>query len=99
MKFKGTQGKWRVNKDEGLQYNEYNIGYLTIDFNDYQRNCVDVYTGGDEDIKETEANAQLIASAPELLEFAIEMVKRYPNSPWITEQGQKAINKALGYEN
>jgi hypothetical protein len=34
-------------------------------------------------------------AAPELLEFAMEMVKRYPNSPWIYEQGQKAINKAL----
>lgn len=29
----------------------------------------------------------------ELLTFAIEMVKRYPNSPWITEQGNKAIKK------
>lgn len=40
-------------------------------------------------------NAKLIAAAPELLEFAMEMVKRYPNSPWIHEQAQKAIDKAL----
>ena len=25
----------------------------------------------------------------------IEIVKRYPNSKWITDQGEKAINKAL----
>jgi len=44
---------------------------------------------------EEHANAQLIAVAPELLEFAIEMVKRYPTSPWIYEKGQELINKAL----
>ena len=30
----------------------------------------------------------------ELLEFAQEMVERYPNSPWITEHANKAIKKA-----
>ena len=36
---------------------------------------------------------QLLEQRNELLEFAIEMVKRYPNSPWIYEQGNKAIQK------
>ena len=46
-----------------------------------------------------ENNKTKQTAAPELLAFAIEMVKRYPNSPWINEQGQKAIDKALGNEN
>ncbi len=44
--------------------------------------------------KENYKLKKLIAAAPELLEFAIEMVRRYPNSPWIYEQGNKAIQKA-----
>ena len=40
------------------------------------------------------ANAKLIAVAPKLLEFAIEMVKRYPNSPWIYEQANDIIKQA-----
>ena len=47
-----------------------------------------------EDTKEAESIARKIAALPELLEFAIEMVKRYPNSPWIAEQGSNAIKKA-----
>ncbi len=43
---------------------------------------------------EGEANARLIAAAPDLLAFAQEMIKRYPNSPWISEQAQAAIDKA-----
>ena len=37
---------------------------------------------------------KVVEQRDELLEFAIEMVKRYPNSPWIYEQGNKAIKKA-----
>ncbi|KAB8156168.1 hypothetical protein EZY14_002815 [Kordia sp. TARA_039_SRF] len=44
---------------------------------------------------ENRADEILITAAPDLLEFAQEMVKRYPNSPWITDQANKAINKAL----
>lgn len=43
-----------------------------------------------------EANAKLFVASKDLLEFAQEMAKRYPNSPWITEQANKAITKALG---
>jgi len=39
--------------------------------------------------------SQLLEQRNKLLEFAMEMVKRYPNSPWIYEQAQKAIDKAL----
>jgi hypothetical protein len=39
-------------------------------------------------------NAKLIAAAPELLQFAIEMARRYPNSPWINEEANKLIEKA-----
>lgn len=42
------------------------------------------------------AKNPLIEAAPELLKFAMDMVERYPNSPWILEQANQAINKALG---
>lgn len=47
------------------------------------------------DIRGNEYNAKLIAAAPKLLAFAIEIVKRYPNSPWIIDEGQQAIDQAL----
>ena len=91
MKTKHTQGKWRVENDFNISMTEKNgmiYGFLqTKSF----RNVKDVNKWDEEKAK---ANAKLIAAAPELLEFAIEMVKRYPNSPWITEQGNKAIKKA-----
>lgn len=39
------------------------------------------------------SNKKLIAAAPELLEFAKEIVKRYSNSPWIYEKANKIIKK------
>jgi hypothetical protein len=40
------------------------------------------------------ADEKLRAAAPELLQFAIEMARRYPNSPWINEEANKLIEKA-----
>ncbi len=95
MEFKGTKGEWKVSGD-GIWKNEYNAKTITIDFIDINGvDCIDVYEGANGSEEELIANAKLIAAAPELLEFAIEMVKRYPVSPWITEQGKKAIKKAL----
>lgn len=46
-------------------------------------------------IEEREANANLIAAAPKLRDFAIEMIKRYPNSPWIYEHANSALANVL----
>lgn len=81
--FKGTQGEWTATRslnNERWQIEGDNLVLVQHTFD------------GDH----AEANAHLISAAPELLEFAMEMVERYPNSPWIYEQANKAISKALG---
>lgn len=98
--FKGTNKEWEVDKESGINRNEYGTKFLSVMFQKgMMEDCVDVFITASDCEKELYANAELISAAPELLAFTIEMVKRYPNSPWITEQGQKAINKALGNEN
>ena len=42
------------------------------------------------------ANARLIAKAPELYAFAVEMAKRYPLSPWINEEANRLIKEING---
>tara|TARA_R110000772_G_scaffold257526_1_gene374426 strand:+ start:391 stop:702 length:312 start_codon:yes stop_codon:yes gene_type:complete len=101
MEFKGTKGKWwacctgegkkshfvfAVNSEQVI------CAMSSNDPNDEYGN----YTNLEEitTLSQRQANAKLIAAAPELLEFAIEMVRRYPNSPWIAEQGTEAIKKA-----
>jgi len=44
------------------------------------------------------ANANLIAAAPEMYAYISEMIKRYPNSPWITDIGSKILAKAEGMQ-
>jgi len=60
----------------------------------FDRFICNTYGNDTSDVKKCEANAKLIAAAPDLLEFAVEMVSRYSNSPWIYEQGNNAIKKA-----
>ena len=82
--FKGTKGEWTVKRERG-----YDIDVTNKDGDI----C---WLGLSEFTDETKlANAKLIAAAPELLAFAIEMAKRYPNSKWIKDQATEAINKAL----
>ena len=99
MKTKHTPGPWVARKVRGLGYPGQS-GYA-IDFNEDQEQVVDyVYE---------EADARLIASAPELLE-ALEDLKRevilsdvpshYIDShfkPWI-DKARAAIKKATGEE-
>jgi len=84
-KFKGTQGKWEV-FDQGIK----TVADIRSDMI-----CRIPTEWDDDSLNNWQANAKLIAAAPELLEFAMEMVKRYPNSEWITDQANKAINKAI----
>jgi len=41
-----------------------------------------------------EKNTNLALAAPEMLEFIIEMAKRYPNSEWISKEANELIKKA-----
>jgi len=89
-----TQGKWiaRIN-DIGIDVIEERSGFGIVNIGNEKSLSDCEYP-----IEEAKANAKLIAASPDLLEFAQEMVRRYPNSPWIYEQGNAAINRALGNE-
>lgn len=100
--FKGTKGEWFINRVHGIPIGVNAKIEIQAD-GTYSQTIVetllpDTDEGWEKEEEETNANLKLIAAAPELLQFALEMVERYPQSPWIHEQAQKAINKALGNE-
>lgn len=96
--FKGTKGIWEV---------------LFIEFENYDILCVgredtviSQQTFGGKATEEMKANAQLIASAPELLKALQNLMDGVANLPPLTvisgvlekeyKEAEKAINKALG---
>lgn len=81
MGFKGTKGKWNIERHQHQLCGDY----LIIDENDYQLAIADnEYI---QDYEKTKANALLISKAPEMLEMLhrIENILTYdtiePNSP------------------
>lgn len=46
--------------------------------------------------EQAEANARLIASAPDMFRFIKEMAERYANSEWIAGEANKLINSITG---
>lgn len=98
--FKGTTGEWKA-----VHYSPWSNKVTTVD--GYE--IADVYDGrcnGVFSITEAEANAQLIAAAPELLNALQALMDGVANLPPLTaiegvlekqyKQAEKAINKALG---
>ena len=78
-----TKGKWQIS------HNQYDIECK------YGKNEEDVFgICAIYAYENAENDLRLISAAPELAEFAKEMVLRYPNSPWIYKQGLKALKKA-----
>lgn len=99
-RFKGTPGKWHhdTNSESRAIFHPTEIGVrlALVD---------DTFTGTGWSVKandEWKANAQLIASAPDLLEALIETtehlnrIKQYPNDAYFIKNAEVAINKALG---
>jgi hypothetical protein len=67
MEFKGTKGEWYI--DTELNYINEHGAQVRVISSDSVENMIDIFGNQEEDL----ANAQLIASAPELLEFLIEL--------------------------
>ena len=83
--FKGTKGEWLRNGS----FVEAKNG-LTI---------TRAYYGVAETQEEVEANAQLIASAPELLkalQTCLRRIKNESHEPFAIIEAENAINKAIG---
>ena len=91
MEFKGTQGEWKAELDKSLYFKikvEPDL-YVEIYDDEYSKSGV------------LEANANLIAAAPELLNASIKMSKAISdgNNMLLSEANldmKIAINKALG---
>ena len=99
--FKGTQGKWKVKHSEsktaynvigtnpGLKYKVARCPYMAIP------SCDEL---NERDKEEAKANAQLIATAPELLEALQKAICYVPIDEEDFDDFARVINKALGKE-
>jgi hypothetical protein len=94
LEFKGTKGEWKLSESK-------TFGRQMVDLGDFN-GCIDVWYHNGESMtkEEAEANAKLIAAAPELLE-ALQESQKYLVELGTTESGMayhknmQAINKAL----
>lgn len=97
-KFKGTPGPWRVSEKRGdlidIRYNDSVVGAISLNL----AHVVALQSW----LKEAEANAKLIAAAPELLEALQRCESVLSNIPLEVSDvedllyARAAINKALG---
>jgi len=98
--FKGTQGEWNSTLFFSNLETRISTGIKRIaDVKHYNEGKGGLFKN-DPDFNEGRANAQLIATAPELLEALQEMIELFPNEN-IDQQNAKVkavltINKALG---
>lgn len=95
--FKGTKGNWIAEKDFSKEYEQH--VFKINDVNETIEGLAEVYSGTDDDtcreFKECEANANLIAAAPELLEALQLYVSSGAGPNEAMQKAKEAINKAL----
>ena len=92
MKTNYTKGKWYIDSIKPSKPHKGKGGFVTISSGDWLK-FVKVFIHWDRPTKEAEANAKLIASAPELLEALKYFEENYPNTK-AGELARKAIKKA-----
>ena len=88
MEFKGTKGKWNIERHQHQLCGDY----LIIDENDYQLAIADnEYL---QDYEKTKANALLISKAPEMLELLQSLVSSEMTPLAIRKQAKQLIKEA-----
>ena len=88
MEFKGTKGKWNIERHQHQLWGDY----LIIDENDYQLAIADnEYI---QDYEKTKANALLISKAPEMLELLQSLVSSEMTPLAIRKQAKQLIKEA-----
>jgi hypothetical protein len=95
MEFKGTKGKWEVNK---TFYKQGEDSYIPIKSNVQNRGWIAeakwAHVNEGMEIEEFEANALLISKAPEMLEFIIMVYNTMPDRSIIKEKAGQLIKEA-----
>ena len=88
MEFKGSKGKWNIERHQHQLCGDY----LIIDENDYQLAIADnEYI---QDYEKTKANALLISKAPEMLELLQSLVSSEMTPLAIRKQAKQLIKEA-----
>ena len=88
MEFKGTKGKWNIERHQHQLCGDY----LIIDENDYQLAIADnEYI---QDYEKTKANALLISKSPEMLELLQSLVSSEMTPLAIRKQAKQLIKEA-----
>jgi len=94
---KHTPGPWTIEKNPD-EFGKHNKNMFAISGSDWIQ-FAGVFNGcgfNDRMKKVALANVNLIITAPDMLKYITEMVRRYPNSPWIYKEGNAIIKKAKG---
>lgn len=95
---KHTPGPWKVKHSESKE--AYNV--VGTHVGQLYKICQCLYMTtesmpnvSEKNKLESEANAKLIAAAPDMLKFIMEMAEIYENSPWISGEANKLIKQVL----
>jgi len=86
LEFKGTKGEWHIS--------DYDLGCVKFSDSDFNNKDCDLYKHQYNNIEEMQANAKLIASAPDLLKALELMVNNFKEFQSLSGAKNQAILKA-----